>query len=77
MGNDFVRVQKAGDGSVCKLWNNTVPNMCNLTKQKVREASGMDFSIRNGLQYRAKQDLISISKKISSDIPVIWMFFMQ
>ena len=32
-------------------------------------------SIRNELQYNAKQDLTSISQTISSDILVIWVFF--
>jgi len=31
-------------------------------------------SLNDELQNKAKQDLISISKKISNDILVIWMF---
>jgi len=31
-------------------------------------------SLNDELQYKAKQDLISISKKISDAVLVIWMF---
>ena len=43
-------------------------------KCKILQTMESHWSISNTLQYQAKQDLISISKKISNDVHVIWMF---
>jgi len=67
MGGDFVWVQKAADGSVCKLWHHCTQCVISLNMKSQR-------NISNEFQYNPKQDLILISKKTTHDILVILMF---
>jgi len=52
----FAWVQKAADGSVCKLWHTIVHKVCNLIVTNHEKSEK--------LQYNTKQDLILIWKKI-------------
>jgi len=74
----FTWVQKAADGPVCKLWHHCTQCATSQTmKPSVQPHKPSLRSISNELQCKAKQDFISISKKISSDILGIEMFFVS
>jgi len=56
MERTVVWMQKSADGSVCKLWHYCTQSVLSQTMKGQR-------SIKNELQYKVKQDLISLRRK--------------